>query len=90
MNAPRDKNRIPALLCASSSDGTTIVPIYADATTHAVVANIANTGSDHGIPNAKRDQNSVTVLMGVSKTDGVTPVEIYGDPTTHAIYMTTS
>ena len=36
--APRDENRIPSLLAASSSDGTTPVVVYADPTTHRLLA----------------------------------------------------
>lgn len=32
--ASHDENRVPTLLGVSASDGTTPVPIYADATTH--------------------------------------------------------
>lgn len=33
-NAPRDENGIPALLAVSSADGTTLLPVYADPTSH--------------------------------------------------------
>lgn len=37
--APRDQNRIPALLGTSSADGVTTVPIYADPVTHRLLVN---------------------------------------------------
>ena len=33
-DAPRDSNRVPALLATSSADGITPVPVYANPTTH--------------------------------------------------------
>lgn len=43
--APRDENRVPALLATSSADGITPVAIYADPSTHRLlVANAVSTG----------------------------------------------
>lgn len=44
--APRDQNRVPALLGTSSADGVTPVAIYADPSTHRLlVANAVSTGT---------------------------------------------
>lgn len=79
MASPRDGNRVPTLRGALSTDGTTIVNVQANPTTHRLSANIGSTGSDFGTPNAKRDDDRVPVLMAVSAADGVTPVEIYAN-----------
>lgn len=80
-NASRDQNTVPTLLGALETNGTTIVPIEANPTTHALEVNDNVTGSDHGPTNAPRDQNFVPVLMAISETDGVTPVVIYASST---------
>jgi len=76
-NASRDENSIPTLLGALETNGTTLVRIQVDASTHALAVNDSSTGSDHGPVNSPRDENSVPALMGVSADDGVTPVVVY-------------
>lgn len=44
--APRDENRVPALLATSSADGVTPITVYADPTTHRLlVANAVSSGT---------------------------------------------
>jgi len=44
-NAPRDENRIPTLLAASSADGVTPVVVYADPITHRLLVSGSGGGS---------------------------------------------
>lgn len=81
-NASRDQNSVRALIAASSSDGTTVIRVSADPTTHHLQVVDAATGTDHGRAVAYRDENHVPVLMAVSSSDGVTPIEVYADATT--------
>ncbi len=78
-DAPRDSNQIPALLGVLNTDGLTIIPIKANASTHGLKVSDSTTGTDHGPTNAKRDQNQVTSLVATSSVDGVTPVVVYAD-----------
>lgn len=79
-DAKRDDNQEPTILGTSNADGSTLVRIKVDATTHVLQVDDNTTGSDLSGDNALRDNNLVTVLMGVSSVDGVTPVQIYADP----------
>jgi hypothetical protein len=78
-NAPRDENRVPALLGTLNTDGATIVPVLADATLHALTVSDGSTGSDNGPVNAPRDGNRIPALLATSSADGVTPVVVYAD-----------
>lgn len=77
--APRDENRIPALLGVLNSDGVTPTVVLVDPSTHALSVEDGTTGSSLGGTNAVRDQNRVPVLLAVSSADGVTPVPVYAD-----------
>ena len=80
-DSKRDENRVPTITGVLNSDGTTIVPIQIDPTTHALTVGDGTSGSDNGPSggNALRDNNRVPVLMAVSESDGTTPVPIYAD-----------
>ena len=81
------------------NDATTIVPIIADATLHALRISNGMGGTNNGNNggNAMLDENSRPVMMGVSSVtatinginyiEGETPVEIYGDPTNGSILV---
>lgn len=96
-NAYRDENSVPALIAASNVNGTTIVRIVADPSTHNLHVDDNTTGTDNGNNkgNAMKDENGVAVLIAVSSVtatvngvnyiQGVTPVEVYGDPATGAL-----
>lgn len=79
MDASRDENSVPTLLGASEADGTTLIRIEADPTTHYLMVENGSTGTDFGPQNSPRDQNSVPALMAVSSADGVTPVVVYAN-----------
>lgn len=77
--ASRDDNGVPTLLGVSSSDGSTIIAVKVNSTTHELMADDASTGSDLGPTNAPRDVNYVPALVALSSADGVTPVVVYAD-----------
>lgn len=76
-NAKRDQNDVPTLLAGLETNGSTLVLIQANPTTHALLVATSTVGVDYGPVNSPRDENSVPALMGVSSSDGVTPVVIY-------------
>ncbi len=86
-NAPLDQNSRPALTCASSADGVTIVPIQANPTNHGLKIDDDTTGSDNGnnSGNAMIDENSRPVLTCMSSTGEI--VEVYGDLATGKILI---
>lgn len=88
-NAKRDQNSVHSLICASSSDGTTVVLVLADPVGHGIQISDGTTGTDHGTQNAKRDQNNVPCLMAVSSADGVTPVAVYADSSGNLLVKST-
>lgn len=87
--APRDQNRIPALLGTLNTDGITPTVVYANASTHALSVSDGTTGSDLGNDNAPRDQNMVPALLAVSSADGITPVPVYTNSSGQLMVQTT-
>ncbi len=88
-NSHFDNNHVPTLTAISSSDGSTIINVKADATTHVLEVSDGATGSDLGPTNAKFDENHVPVLMAVSSADGVTPVPVYVDTSGNLLIKST-
>ena len=87
-NAKHDENNKPTAICASQDDGTTIVPITADPTSHAVrVSSVIHADSGNNGGNAMLDENSVPVFMALSSHGDGTLVEVYADPVTGAILI---
>jgi len=83
----KDNNQIPALLGTSNADGVTTLPFKANASTHALLADDATTGSDLSGDIAARDNNGIPVAMAVSETDEITPVALYANSSTGALLM---
>lgn len=79
VNAKRDENSVPTLVCALNTDGATIVRVQVNSSNHSLKVDNNTTGTSHGPTNALRDENSVPVLMAISSADGVTPVAVYAD-----------
>ena len=77
--APRDNNRIPTMLALLNTDGSTLTPVKANPTQHAISYSDGTTGSDLTGDDALRDNNRVHVLIAVSNADGTTPVPLYVD-----------
>lgn len=80
-NAGRDQNNRPTLICASKLDGTTIVPILANPTSHGILYDDGATGADNGNNgnNAMMDENMVSVATALSSDGSGRIIEVYGD-----------
>ena len=74
-----DQNSARSLTCASSSNGSSVIRVLADPTTHRLKASDSTTGTDYGPTDALRDENDRPTLLAVSSADGVTPVVVYAD-----------
>ncbi len=85
-NAKRDNNRIPTLIAASRTDGTTPINIYVNPTTHQLMVE-TNAVAITQRSVAPRDANRIPVLLGVSSSNGTTPVTICCNPTTHGLFV---
>ena len=77
MNALRDDNRVPTITALQNSDGETVIPIEADATSHSLMIDDGIGGSDNGPENAGRDENRVTTLLSLSSDDDGEVVPLY-------------
>lgn len=75
------------MLGVSNADGSTMLPVYIDPTTHFLAVDDDTTGSDLSGDNALRDENRVTGLLAVSDADGVTPVPVYVDSITNELLI---
>ncbi len=80
-NAKRDPNRVTTLTALLETDGTTIMNLGAEPTTHTLMVDDNTTGSDNGPTpeRALRDENYVTTIYAVSSADGETPVALYAN-----------
>lgn len=78
-NAYKDENGVSTIIGALNTDGSTIVRVLADPSTHVLNVNDGTTGTDYGPVNDLKDANGVNCLMAVSSVDGVTPVVLYVD-----------
>lgn len=88
-NAPRDANFRPAIICASNADGTTIVPIIANASSHYLNVEDNASGTDHGnnSGSATMDENGVSVWAAEASDGSGNIVEVYGDPVTGSVLV---
>lgn len=78
MSSYHDGNGMHTLL-AVGTDGSTLVNIKADATTHELSASDGTSGSDNGPSQSFHDASHVPILMATSSADGKTPVAVYAD-----------
>lgn len=78
-NAGKDENGVSTLIGVLNSDGATIIPVKANATTHRLNISDGTSGSNNGPTIAKKDENDVSSLIAVSSADGRTPVVVYAD-----------
>ena len=86
--AKKDENNRPTAICVSQNDGTTIVPITANPTSHGVsISTSMSTDNGNNGGNAMLDENSVPVFMALSSHGDGTLVEVYADPITGAILV---
>lgn len=86
-NASRDNNNNPAIIGVSDANGTTILRIEADSSTHGLIISDGTTGTDFGGTNASKDENNVSTLLAISSVDGTTPIEIYVDSSTNGLLV---
>ena len=88
-NSKLDQNSRPTIICASSADGITIVPIQADTTNHGVLFDDNTTGSDNGNNggNAMIDENHIPVWTALASDGSGDIVEVYGDVATGKILV---
>lgn len=82
-----DQNRIPVTLAVSNADGSSVIPVYGDPSTHSMKASDNTTGSDLGGNPDPRDSNRKIAFFAVSAVDGVTPVAVYADATSNALLV---
>lgn len=86
-NAGKDQNARPTIICASKTNGTTIVPITAVPSTHALSVldgtGQINNGNNNG--NAMLDENGVAVWIAKSSAGNGAIVEVYGDDATGSV-----
>lgn len=88
-NAYLDENSVPTIIAGLNTNGSTIVRVLANSSTHGLKVSDGTTGSNHGPTNDLRDQNSRTCLMAVSSVDGVTPVVLYADSSGNLLIKST-
>jgi len=80
MNAKRDENRIPTMITALNTDGSTLTNVKINPTNFALKVDDDTTGTDQSTNiNDLRDENRVTGLWATSSVDGITPVQLYVD-----------
>lgn len=79
-NAAHDQNDRPTIICASNTDGVTIVPILANPSNHGIKVNDSASGSENGNNqgNAMLDENGVPVWVAESSTNDGSIIEVYG------------
>ena len=88
-NAARDGNSRPSIICASSTNGKTIIPALANPMTHSLQIKEVTTGTDNGNNggNAQPDENTAGVWLAESTNNDGTFVEIYADPITQFVFV---
>jgi hypothetical protein len=88
MNAPRDPNRIPVVIGASTADNVTTLPLPIDPSTGYVctlinavpsMATLQYTG------NMPRDKNRIPVMAGASTTNNTTLLPLLIDSVTGGV-----
>lgn len=84
-----DENGRPTVICASSADGTTIVPIKADPAIHGleVIDGTGQKDNGNNLGNAMIDENGVAVWTAKSSAGNGAIVEVYGDPATGSVLI---
>ena len=88
-DAPRDNNNVPCLIAALNSNGSTIVRVQVDSSSHGLRISNGTSGSDHGPTDALKDSNMVSTLLAVSSSDGQTPVVVYSDSSGNLLVKST-
>ena len=71
-DASRDNNRVTTLVAVSSSDGTTIVPLYANPTTHRLIVDLSSGANfaENETPTGTINGSNVTFTLANTPTSG--------------------
>lgn len=84
-DAKLDENGRQAITGLLNTNGTTIVRVTADPTTHGLSADDDTTGSDNGGTNAHLDDNYRPTMFALSSAGDGTKVALYVDSTGHLL-----
>lgn len=85
-NAAKDQNFVPTMIAISTADGTTILPIYINASTHGIKIDDASTGSRTG-NHALKDANGISTLCALSSAGDGAIVPLYVNNSTNGILI---
>ena len=83
-----DENRIPVIKAVSTTDGTTVLSVSADAPSHSLRVNTGGMGVVKTTEDDPRNENRKVAFMAVSSVDGVTPVAVYVDEVSGTLLIT--
>lgn len=88
-NAKHDANTRPTAIAVSNNDGTSIIALEANPTTHYLKASDGTTGTDEGNNNgvAMIDENGVAVMTALASDGSGQIIELYADPLTKALLI---
>ena len=89
MDAGHDENGKATIICASSLDGITIVPIKINPANHGLKVDDNTTGSDNGNNNGNAviDSNEVAGWLAESSAGDGSLIEVYGDESTGKVLI---
>lgn len=73
----RDNNQVPLIQGVLNTDGATVTPIHANASTHIMDTSDGVGGSDFGEDNAGRGDNSIPTLVALSSAGDGAIVPLY-------------
>lgn len=85
-NAGKDGNFVSTMIGLSTADGTTVLPVFAVAATHALSINDATDGTRTG-DRAKHDQNHVATMTALSSAGDGTIVPLYVDSSNNGLLI---
>lgn len=80
----KDQNSV-SVITALSDSNQTVLMVYANPATHALVVDDGTSGSDLGYEQSVKDANGVNSLLGASNSDGLTPVPLYANSSTNGL-----
>lgn len=86
-NAKHDENSRPTIICASKTDGVTIIPIQATGHAIAVLDGTGQPDNGNNNGNAIVDENGVGVWTALASDGSGRIIEIYGDAATGSILI---
>lgn len=89
-NAKHDENNRPTITAVLESDGVTVVPIYADKTSHALAIDDGVAGTDNGnnLGNAMIDENGVAIMTVLASDGSGEIIELYANSSNQLLIQT--